>query len=204
MRGTGLFGKGARFLAMTILTALLLGACGSGAAGTPRSEEAVGEPESAETASAEAAADAEAVSEAADAETTSKESPEEAPLQEIYDAIAEEVTLPGMYFADDSFLMNYYGIDASLLDDYLFASCEDAARVDTVILMRVRDESDAQTVKDGLQVLLDQMEVEMDNYLPEAHALVKAGEIRQNGRFLDLVLSGDREAILAVIDRMTK
>ena len=128
--------------------------------------------------------------------------PVAASMQEIYDAVAAGTELPNMFFADDDFLMDYYGIDASLLEEYIFASPEDSARVDSVILMKLKNAGDADKVKAGLDGLLSQMEIEMDNYLPEAHELVVAAEVRQHGDVLDLVISSDRENICGIIDKL--
>ncbi|MCR5094739.1 MAG: DUF4358 domain-containing protein [Lachnospiraceae bacterium] len=123
-------------------------------------------------------------------------------LEEIYQNIAKEVELPPMYFADDDFLMNYYGIDASLLSEYVFASSEDAARVDSVILMKLKDPAEADVISGGLDGLLSQMEVEMDNYLPEAHELVTQAKVRRHGDILELVISAERDRICGIIDKL--
>jgi hypothetical protein len=105
-----------------------------------------------------------------------------------------------MYFADDDFLMNYYGIDAARLEEYVFASCLDSTSADSVILIRLKDEADAGEVTDCLNMLLEQMSAEMENYNPEANEHVKAAQVRRNGNMIDLVIHQDRDAILAVID----
>lgn len=185
-------------VALALAAALMLAGCGSASTGGGTQVQGTDS-----TAPAEQEAAQEAV-----AEPVTASAPEEAAevpgepvsVRAIYDAIGEAVTLPAMYEADDDFLMNYYGIDASLLKEYVFASCEDAARVDSVILMCLKDEADAQSVADGLDGLLSQMEAEMDNYNPEAHELVTAASVRRHGDLMDLVISADRERILSVID----
>ena len=105
-----------------------------------------------------------------------------------------------MYFADAGFLMNYYGIDASKLEDYVFASCLDSTSADSIILMRLKDESSADEVIGGLNMLLEQMSIELESYNPEANELVKAAKVRRNGKNIDLIIHKDRNAILSVID----
>ena len=132
-------------------------------------------------------------------ETTVSASPEE-----IYDKVKAAVTLPDMYTADDDFLMNYYGIDAAKLSSYIFASSEDSARVDSVIIMQVKDSADIGSIKDGLGGLLAQMEAEMDNYLPEAYALVKKSAVKEKGNFVYLVISEDADEITRIIEEELK
>ncbi len=121
-------------------------------------------------------------------------------LMDLYNKIAESVTLPEMYFADEDFMLNYYGIDASKLEDYVFASCVDSTSTDSIILIRLKDEASADEVVDGLNMVLEQMSAEMENYNPEANEHVKAAQVRRNGNMIDLVIHQDRDAILAVID----
>ena len=121
-------------------------------------------------------------------------------LKDVYNKIAGSVALPEMYFADAGFLMNYYGIDASKLEDYVFASCLDSTSADSIILMRLKDESSADEVIGGLNMLLEQMSIELESYNPEANELVKAAKVRRNGKNIDLIIHKDRNAILSVID----
>ena len=140
----------------------------------------------------------EAVSQDAAAEDESSAEP--IAIMDLYNEIAENVTLQEMYFADEAFLMNYYGIDASKLEDYVFASCLDSTCADSIILIRVKDETTADEVEDCLNMLLESMEAEMENYNPEANELVKAAEVRRNGNNIDLIIHKDRETILSIID----
>ena len=139
----------------------------------------------------------EAVSQDTAADESSKEP---VAVMDIYNEIAESVTLPEMFFADETFMMNYYGIDASKLEEYVFASCLDSTSADLIILIRLKDEASADEVVDGLNTLLEQMGVEMEDYNPEANELVKAAEVRRNGKNIDLIIHEDRETILSIID----
>ena len=186
--------KTGRMMKWLIVTAalLVLAGCGSGDSGN-NSAESASKIEKEEIA-APKEEEKPAEPEATEAQNLS--------LEEIYQEVAKEVELPSMYFADDDFLMNYYGIDASLLGEYVFASSEDAARVDSVILMRLKDPAEADVISAGLDGLLAQMEVEMDNYLPEAHELVTQAKVRQHGDVLELVISAVRDKICGIIDKL--
>ena len=136
--------------------------------------------------------DAEPAEETENAEPTS--------LNDIYNEITESVDLPEMYFADADFLLNYYGIDASKLDDYIFASCLDSTSADSIILIRLKDESSADEIVGGLNMVLEEMGIEFENYNPEANELIKAAEVRCNGKNIDLIIHEDRSKILSIID----
>ncbi len=134
------------------------------------------------------------------ADDTKAEETASVSLNDVYNRIAGSVSLPEMYFADEGFMLNYYGIDSSKLDDYVFASSMDSTRADSVILIRLKDESSAYEVVGGLNMLLEQMNAELENYNPEANELVKAAKVRRNGKNIDLVIHSDRNTILSIID----
>ena len=138
-----------------------------------------------------------------------EEEPEEAeeeeeervvPVKEIYQAITDKISLPSMYLADDSFLSSYCGIDASLLSEYIFASCDDSAQVDMLVLMRVKNEDDADAIVEKLDNLLEQLMAETEDYNPDGYDLVSMAWTRQDGCFIDLVISANQDEILEIID----
>ena len=125
---------------------------------------------------------------------------EERTTADIYKSIQENVDLPEMYVADDDYIMNYYGIDTSKLEDYTFASCTVPTRTDSVILMKLKDEADTDEIKDSLNLLLEQMGAEMENYNPAANELVKKASVRVNGNMIVLVICEDIDKALSITE----
>ncbi len=121
-------------------------------------------------------------------------------LKDVYSKISGSVALPDMYLADASFILNYYGIDVSKLEDYVFASCLDSTSADSIILIRLKDESSSDEIVGALNMLLEQMSAELENYNPEANELVKAASVRRDGKNIDLIIHKDRGTILSIID----
>lgn len=119
---------------------------------------------------------------------------------EIYESILEKIEFPEMYVADDEYILNYYGVDTSKLEDYTFASCIDPTRTDTVILLILKDEADAEEITGSLNLLLQQMGAEMENYNPEANELVKKASVRRNKKYINLIICSDLPAALVVAE----
>ena len=120
-------------------------------------------------------------------------------MQEIYQEIIETVEQPEMVTLNDNYIANYYGMDLSLLEDYLFASAEDVIYADTIVLIKVKEESSTQTIKDVLDTVIAQKKLELENYLPEQFQVVEKSEIVVTGSYVYLVISEKAEEIQSVI-----
>ena len=142
------------------------------------------------------------IDEKATADSESDKDVEPASLTDIYNEIAKSVTLPEMYFADEDFMLNYYGIDAAKLEDYVFASCLDSTSADSIILIRLKDESSADEIVESLNMVLEEMSIEFESYNPEAAELAKDAEVRVSGKNIDLIIHKDRNKILSIIDSL--
>lgn len=133
------------------------------------------------------------------AETAVMESTQEVSLQDIYDEMENSVELPPMVVLNDNYIANYYGIDLSLLEEYIFANAEDVIYADTVILMKVKEEASAQSMVDALNRMIDQKKLELENYLPEQYKLVEKSEVKVAGKNIYLVISEKADELTSVI-----
>ena len=205
-----------------VLTAILLGislfaaGCGgeggkagdSGAANTAETEnsdeaasstedtgstEAAGSVESAGSEEAEGAGDAAAGSQ-------DGESAKEVSVQDIYKSVGESMELPSMVEGDDDFISNYYGIDPSNLDSYVFASAEDATLATSVIIMKAKSEDAVAAIEASLNTVKDQKAAEMQGYIPEQYDIVADSSVKTEGLYIYLVIAenaGDIESMIS-------
>lgn len=134
---------------------------------------------------------------AGESETSVQEAPKT--MQEIYDAIVEMEKQPEMVILNDNYIANYYGIDLSLLEDYLFASAEDVIYADTIVMMKVKEESSADAMKEVLDTMVSQKKLELENYLPEQFQIVEKSEVVVSGQYVYLVISEKAKEIQDVI-----
>ena len=111
---------------------------------------------------------------AAQTDTTSAKS-----IQEVYQEIEQSVSLHSPQCMDDDFISNYYGIDATSLEEYVFSMSEDAAQAETIIIMKVKNTDDLENLAASLQTVVDEKKNEMENYIPEQFAIVKRARFRQ-------------------------
>lgn len=107
--------------------------------------------------------------------------------------------LPTMVSFDDSYISNYYGIDASQLDGYVFAAAEDVTKADTVVILKAKDASSVSTLSSQLATVKQQKEAELQDYNPTAYQVAAAGFVKTSGNYVYLIMSGNASAIDQVI-----
>ena len=107
--------------------------------------------------------------------------------------------LPTMVSFDDSYISNYYGIDASQLDGYVFAAAEDVTQADTVVILKAKDAASVNTLSSQLATVKQQKEAELQDYNPTAYQVAAAGFVKTSGNYVYLIMSGNASAIDQVI-----
>ena len=121
-------------------------------------------------------------------------------VSDIYTEIETSVTLYSPFCWDDDYISNYYGIDVSTLDEYVFSISEDATSAEAVIIMKAKDASDIAALSDCLQVVVDEKKNEMENYLPEQFEIVKKSSVQTKDNYVWLVISENADAITKIIE----
>ena len=107
--------------------------------------------------------------------------------------------LPSMVSFDDSYISNYYGIDASQLDGYVLAAAEDVTQADTVVILKAKDASSVSTLSSQLATVKQQKEAELQDYNPTAYQVAAAGYVKTSGNYVYLIMSNNASAIDQVI-----
>ena len=122
-------------------------------------------------------------------------------VNEIYQEITERVSLESPVCMKDDFISNYYGIDVSTLEEYVFSMSEDATQAETVVLMKAKDGADTGEIVSALETVVDEKKTEMENYLPEQFEIVKKSEVKTKDRYVWLVISQQADAITDIIEK---
>lgn len=107
--------------------------------------------------------------------------------------------LPSMVSFDDSYISNYYDIDASQLDGYVFAAAEDVTQADTVVILKAKDAASVSTLSSQLATVKQQKEAELQDYNPTAYQVAAAGFVKTSGNYVYLIMSGNASQIDQVI-----
>lgn len=123
------------------------------------------------------------------------------PLADIYSEISNQVALKDPMEASEDFIYNYYGIDVSTLEEYVFVLSEDATSAETIIMMKSENSDEISSMKNSLEMLLEDKAYEMEDYLPDQYEIVKKSKVVTSGDYIWLVISESEESISAIIEK---
>lgn len=120
-------------------------------------------------------------------------------VQSVYEAVEAAVELPAMVEGDDDFISNYYGIDPTDLEEYVFTEAEDATLASAVIIMKVKSGDAVERIVDSLNTVINQKAAEMQDYIPEQYEIVADSSVKTEGLYIYLVIAenaGDIESVI--------
>ncbi|MCM1118226.1 MAG: DUF4358 domain-containing protein [bacterium] len=121
-------------------------------------------------------------------------------INELYQEIEQSVSLNSPQCMDADFILNYYGIDVTSLEEYVFSISEDAASAETVVIMKVKDSGDLEEYAECLQTVVDDKKSEMQDYIPEQFAIVDKSRVKTRDSYIWLVISENADEITNVIE----
>lgn len=116
-------------------------------------------------------------------------------LDEIYTQMIENVELPTMIRLEEEYIMNYYGIDLSTVEEYVFASAEDILLAENIILIKMKDGENKEDIVTLLENMVEQKKSEFESYLPEQAKVVEKSEVISKGNYIILLISSQKDML---------
>ena len=77
---------------------------------------------------------------------------------------------------------------------------EEATSAETIVIMKVKDEADVESISAALQVVVDEKSAEMEDYLPEQFEIVDKSSVKTKGNYVYLVISESADTIIGIIE----
>lgn len=104
---------------------------------------------------------------------------------------------------DPQYLSNYYGIDTTDLDEYVFAQSDTPeSSAETIIIIKSADTSKFNSYKTSFENYKKQKSQELTNYnLPDQAKLVDKSKVVEKGNYLYLVISENANEIIDTIEK---
>lgn len=134
-----------------------------------------------------------------DSGSTAEEQPASCSLAELYNKICSEVELVSPMELPQEYIENYYAIDLTKLEEYVFSIAEESTSAETIVLMKLKDAADTDSIVEGIKLVVDEKKGEMENYLPEQYDLVARSTIQTKGSYVFLVISANDKEINQII-----
>jgi len=114
-------------------------------------------------------------------------------MQQVYDSF--DSYLPEMVILDEKSMLNQYGVDMSVCNQAIVATCADGLRSDEVWLIEAVDEESAATIAELAQARVDREGEETKNYAPDQYAVVEKAQIITDSNNVVLIISPDVDAL---------
>ncbi len=147
-----------------------------------------------QTSASEASGASEALSESSRIENEGTD------LKEVFSKISESVELPSMNEFNDKLLQRYYGIDPLTVADYAGGIDNSGVGQDEILLVKVSDESQVESVRESFQTRYDQKLREQENYNAEEAEKIRKCEVRVQGLYVTLIISDDAVRINEIVN----
>lgn len=125
-------------------------------------------------------------------------------LEEIYTQMIDNVEMPTMVRMDEEYITNYFGIDLTAFDEYVFAAAEDALLAENIILVKVKDGQSNEPVVEILEKIIKQKKAELESYLPEQFKIVEKSSVVTKGNYVILIISSKKSELEAQLPEALK
>ncbi len=166
------------FVVMMICAALMLAACDGGSTTPDVSELPVLTPDTVSDATEVPASEA------------TPEAKADITVNEIYSRITSGVQFPAnMVTMDDDYFINQFGFELSKFDEYIFAVSDNALLAEGIVIIKVKDEADIESVKAKLNEYVTEEITVLNDYLPEQGKIAEKSVVDSNGRFAYMIMS---------------
>ena len=119
--------------------------------------------------------------------------PEQTVLDEIYAAIAGEISGPEMLELNERVITGYLGLKPEDYRDGRFYLCANNLKADEIWLVELEDEAAANAMRDLAQERIEVKADTYEKYLPEESAISRRGIAVAKGNYVGLFVSPDAE-----------
>lgn len=124
---------------------------------------------------------------------------------EVFAKMEEQVAFPGaMLKLVDEDLLNTFGFEAGNFEEYVYAQCEDALLAETVVLVKVKDGTDTEAVKQKLDGYVTDQTLMFESYIPEQAVVAKKSVVGVKGGFVYMLMSSKVSELEKIVNDMVK
>jgi len=130
-----------------------------------------------------------------------KEDAKDVPVHTIEERIKQVASMENMEKGDMNRLKKLYHLDADEVQDFVLYTAESNAEANELAVIKVKQEKQAESVKEKITKRIEAQEVKLKDYRPEQYYLVEKHVLMVKGRYILFAVSKDAEKIESAFDK---
>lgn len=111
------------------------------------------------------------------------------PFGEVAKGVESVLDTGNLAKQDSQMLKRWYGLNGAEFDGVLFYSSESNLSAEEVLLIKVKNESQIQTVRDAIKKRIESRKNDFDGYAPKQVQLLDEAEIKSRGDYILLAIA---------------
>lgn len=124
--------------------------------------------------------------------------------KDIYKKITAGTKRPAQVPIDSQMLKDQYGIDKSILEDYVVMAPMMMVSASECAIFKVKNTKDIKKVRAGISKRLKNLDRNWSTYLPEQHDLVKNAKIVSKGKYIIFVVDKSASKMISKFNSIVK
>ena len=102
----------------------------------------------------------------------------------------------------DEDLLNTFGFETAGFDEYVYAICENILLAENIVLIKVKDETAAEKVKQKLSEYVNDQTMMLESYVPEQAVIAKKSVVGVKGNFVYMIMSSKVSELEKIVNDM--
>ncbi|MEK4514442.1 DUF4358 domain-containing protein [Paenibacillus sp. FSL H8-0122] len=136
--------------------------------------------------------------------SSKKEGAKDVPVHTIEERIKQAASMEGMKKGDKNRLKKLYQLNADEVEDFVLYTAESNVEANELAVIRVKQESQADSVKQKIMERIEAQKVKLKDYRPEQFYLVEKHILKVKGRYILFTVSKDAEQIESAFNEALK
>lgn len=132
------------------------------------------------------------------------EGAKDVPVHTIEERIKQVVSMEDMEKGDKNRLKKLYHLDADEVQDFVLYTAESNVEANELAVIKVKQENQAESVKEKIMKRIEAQEVKLKDYRPEQFYLVQKHVLKIKGLYILFTVSEDSEQIESAFNEALK
>lgn len=136
--------------------------------------------------------------------SSKKEGAKDVPVHTIEEHIKQAASMENMEKGDMNRLKKLYHLEADEVQDFVLYTAESNVEADELAVIQVKEEHQADSVKEKIMKRIEAQKVKLKDYRPEQFYLVEKHVLKVKGRYILFTVSKDAEQIESAFSEALK